>query len=131
MSTLRNSVQLIGHLGADPEMKKLDNGTMMVRLRLATTDSYKTNTGEWKDETQWHSITLWETMAERAMRQLHKGSFVLVHGKLVNRTYTDAQGIKKYVTEVRAMSVMSLDKKEAASQVVSETANVKEEHLPF
>jgi single-strand DNA-binding protein len=111
MSTLRNRVQLIGHLGADPEVKTLESGTKVARLRLATNESYKTASGEWKDETMWHSITAWEKLAERASAQFHKGSYIMVEGKLVNRSYTDAAGVKKFYTEVRAVNVMVLDKK--------------------
>lgn len=132
MSSLRNSVQLIGHLGADPEMKTLENGTVMARIRLVTTDSYKTTTGGWREETQWHSITLWEAMAERAGRQLQKGSFVLVQGKLINRTFTDAQGVKKYATDIRASNLISLDKnKEASESSAGTQAAAYKDNLPF
>jgi single-strand DNA-binding protein len=72
MSTLRNRVQLIGHLGADPEMKTLESGIKVARLRLATNESYKLANGEWKEETMWHSITAWEKLAERATTQFIK-----------------------------------------------------------
>ena len=110
MCDLRNSVQLIGHLGADPETKTLESGTKMTKLRLATTESYKAANGEWRDETQWHNIMLWEALADRAGKQLTKGSFLLLQGKLVNRSYTDTQGVKKYITEVRATNFIALDK---------------------
>jgi len=112
MSSLRNRVQLIGHLGADPELKVLENGNKLGRLRIATNESYKNNKGEWVEETQWHSITLWDQMAERARQQLTKGSFVLLEGKLTSRSYTDSTGIKKYSVEVRATNFMALDKKQ-------------------
>ena len=113
MSTLKNRVQLIGHLGADPEVKTIENGARVARLRIATNEAYKTASGDWKEETMWHSVTAWEKLAERIEQQLHKGSFVLIEGKLVNRSFTDASGIKKYYTEVRANNVMLLDKKQA------------------
>lgn len=113
MSTLKNRVQLIGHLGADPEIKTIESGARVARLRMATNESYKTAAGEWKEETMWHSITAWDRLAERVEQQLHKGSFVLIEGKLVNRSFTDAAGIKKYYTEVRANNLVLLDKKQA------------------
>lgn len=133
MSNVRNSVQLIGHLGADPEMKTLENGTKVARIRLATTEGYKTASGEWKDETQWHSITLWESLAERAGRHLQKGSFVLIQGKLINRSYTDAQGVKKYVTDIRATNVLSLDKHKLTAAEPATTAEpaTQDDGLPF
>ncbi len=118
MSTLRNRVQLIGHLGADPEVKTLENGLKVARIRLATNESYKTANGEWKEETMWHTITAWEKLAERASLQFHKGSYVMVEGKLINRSYTDASGVKKFYTDVRAANIMVLDKK-APEQTVA------------
>lgn len=132
MSSLRNRVQLIGHLGADPELKALENGSKLGRLRIATNESYKNNKGEWVEETQWHNVTLWDQMAERAQQQLAKGSFILLEGKLVNRSYTDNTGVKKYTIEIRATNFMALDKKQQAPDNAA-TAPEEEEHmdLPF
>ena len=69
-----NRVILIGNLGADPEIRTLESGVSVARLRLATSESYKDkNTDEWKENTEWHSITLWRALAERAERTLKKG----------------------------------------------------------
>lgn len=111
MSTLRNRVQLIGHLGADPELKTLDSGTKVARIRIATNESYKMANGEWKEETMWHSVTAWEKLAERATQQFHKGSYIMIEGKLINRSYIDASGNKKFLTEVRASNIILLDKR--------------------
>ncbi len=111
MSTLRNRVQLIGHLGADPELKTLDSGTKVARIRIATNESYKMANGEWKEETMWHSVTAWEKLAERATQQFHKGSYIMIEGKLINRSYIDASGNKKFLTEIRASNIILLDKK--------------------
>lgn len=134
MSTLRNRVQLVGHLGAEPEMKTLESGAKVARINLATNESYKLQNGEWKEETMWHTVTGWNQLAERMQQQLNKGSFVMIEGKLVNRSYTDAAGVKKYVTEVRAVSMMKLDKKDSeASQQVQDNVqeDVHEDGLPF
>jgi len=132
MSTLRNRVQLIGHLGADPEMKTLENGAKVVRLRIATNESYKTSSGEWKEETMWHNVSAWEKLAERALAQLHKGSYVMLEGKLVNRSYTDSSGNKKFYTEVRAGSFLLLDRKSSEQAPPEpEAADTEEDGLPF
>ena len=134
MSTLRNSVQLIGHLGADPEIKTLESGLQIAKMRLATSDSKKNANGEWQEETQWHNVIAWEAVAERAEKYLHKGSFVLVQGKLTNRNYTDAQGAKKYFTEVRATTFMLLDKnKNTTEEAIPSSEGMAEEDggLPF
>lgn len=119
MSTLRNRVQLIGHLGADPEMKTIESGAHVVRMHIATNESYKMASGEWKEETMWHTVTAWNKLAERIMQQLHKGSYVMIEGKLINRSYNDAAGVKKFYTDVRATNMMLLDKK-ASEQTAAE-----------
>lgn len=133
MSTLRNRVQLIGHLGADPEMKTLESGIKVARLRLATNESYKLANGEWKEETMWHSITVWEKLAERATTQFHKGSYIMLEGKLINRSFTDTAGVKKFYTEVRADSIIILDKKtsEQTAAVPEMSASDTDDGLPF
>ncbi|HTN44946.1 MAG TPA: single-stranded DNA-binding protein [Flavipsychrobacter sp.] len=132
MNNPRNSVQLIGHLGADPEMKTLENNSTMAKLRLATSESYKSASGDWKEETQWHRVTVWEALAERVGRQLTKGSFVLIQGKLMNKSYTDAQGIKRYVTEIRATSVIPLDKNKLSENTpLPDSPVMTDDDLPF
>ncbi|KAA5532203.1 single-stranded DNA-binding protein [Taibaiella lutea] len=134
MSTLRNRVQLIGHLGAEPEMKTLESGARVARINLATNESYKLQNGEWKEETMWHTVIGWNQLAERMQQQLNKGSFVMIEGKLVNRSYTDAAGVKKYFTEVRAVSMMKLDKKtsESSQQIQDDIQEeVHDDGLPF
>jgi single-strand DNA-binding protein len=133
MSTLRNRVQLIGHLGAAPEIKILEGGAKVARMNLATNESYKLPNGEWKEEAMWHTITGWNLLADRMVQQLTKGSFVMIEGKLVNRSYTDAAGIKKYITEVRATSMMKLDKKDSDALPVENGVpdEVHDDGLPF
>jgi|SRR5690606_31542145 len=111
MSNVRNTVQLIGHLGADPEIKTFDNGGKVARLRIATNESYKNQKGEWVDNTQWHTVSAHGFLTERVEKQLKKGSFVIVEGSLRHNEYTDAQGVKKWFTEIRANSIYSLDKR--------------------
>lgn len=133
MSSVKNSVQLIGHLGIDPELKTLTNGTKVARIRMATTERYKNKNGEWMDETTWHSVVLWDPLAERVEQYLHKGSYVLIEGKLTNRNYIDSSGQKKYITEVRASSFIALDKEKKGAVQVPEGADQQHvnEDLPF
>jgi single-strand DNA-binding protein len=97
---MRNKVQLIGNLGANPEVKKLDGGKTLARFSLATNEVYKNQKGEKVTETQWHNLIAWGKTAENIEKLLQKGSEVAIEGKLHNRTYEDKQGNKKYVTEV-------------------------------
>ena len=134
MSTLRNRVQLVGHLGMDPEMKTLQTGMKLANFRMATREVYFSN-GEWKEDTQWHRLTLWGKLAERAETQLKKGSFVMLEGKLEHRNYVDAKGETKYTTEVRVANFILLDKKQGGAVQVGndldETQMVEEDGLPF
>ena len=130
MSSVKNSVQLIGHMGIDPEVKTLENGSKVARIRLATTESYKNKNGEWADETTWHNIVAWEALAERAERQLTKGAHVLIEGKLVSRNYVDNKGEKKYIYEVRATNILLLDRKDGNTSAPP-ASQEETENLPF
>jgi single-strand DNA-binding protein len=129
MSNLKNSVQLIGHLGIDPEVKVVENGNKVARFRMATTESYKNKNGNWQDETTWHSIVAWESLAERIEQQLTKGAYILLEGKLNNRNYVDSKGDKKYVYEVRATNFLLLDKKQTSPK--EQSAGAENEEMPF
>ena len=111
MYALKNKVQLIGNLGNAPEIKILDGGKKLARLSLATNETYKNAKGEKITETQWHNVIAWDKTAEIVEKYFTKGLEVLVEGKLVNRNYTDKEGVKKYVTEVQASELLILTKK--------------------
>lgn len=110
MNDLRNRVQLIGHLGADPELKKFESGAAITTFRMATNENYKNKEGEWVTDTQWHNIVAWSPFAEVLKKKLAKGKEVAVVGKLVNRTYDDSNGEKKYFTEIRLSNYELFDK---------------------
>jgi single-strand DNA-binding protein len=110
MNQVKNKVQLIGHLGQDPDIKTFDNDKKVANMSLATSEQYKNAQGEKVTETQWHSVVAWGKLAEIAEKYLVKGSEVVVEGKLVNKNYTDKQGIKRYVTEVQANELLILTK---------------------
>src|SRR5690625_3748224 len=107
MSNLRNHVQLIGHLGANPEVKNFDNGGKVANFSLATSESYKVK-DEWKEDTQWHRIVAWNRAADRVLDQLQKGSQVLIEGKLVHRSYEDKDGNTQYISEVQIQNFVCL-----------------------
>ncbi|MDB5146324.1 MAG: ssb [Mucilaginibacter sp.] len=100
MNSLRNSVRLVGNLGMDPEVKVFDSNKKMVRLSIATNESYKNDKGEKITDTQWHNLVFWGPQAKLAEDLLKKGDEVAVEGKLANRNYTDKDGIKRYVSEI-------------------------------
>jgi single-strand DNA-binding protein len=112
MYALKNKVQLIGNLGNNPEIRTLDGGKKMARFSVATNETYRSAKGEKVTETQWHNLIAWGKVAEIAEQFLSKGSEVAIDGKLVNRNYTDKDGIKRYVTEIQVNEVLLLgDKK--------------------
>jgi single-strand DNA-binding protein len=112
MYALKNKVQLIGNLGNNPEIRTLDGGKKMARFSVATNETYRSAKGEKVTETQWHNLIAWGKVAEIAEQFLTKGSEVAIEGKLINRNYTDKDGVKRYVTEVQVNEVLLLgDKK--------------------
>lgn len=101
MASSVNKVILIGHLGADPEVRRLENGATVASFNMATSETYTDrSTNERKTLTEWHRITLWRGLAEIAEKYLRKGSQVYIEGKLKTRSYEDQDKIMRYVTEV-------------------------------
>lgn len=113
MYALKNKVQLIGNLGNSPEIKTIENGKIMARFSLATSEIYKNVKGEKVKETQWHNIVAWGQVAEIVKKYLDKGKEVAIEGKLVNRNYVDKTGVKKYITEIHANEVLLFGTKNA------------------
>jgi len=100
MSSL-NRVDLIGRLGRDPEVRSLGNGDKVANLRIATSERWKDKqTGERKEKTEWHSVTIWGGLVQVVESYLRKGSNVYVSGKLETRKWQDQQGNDRYTTEV-------------------------------
>lgn len=114
MYALKNKVQLIGHLGNVPEIKQVADNKKMARFSVATSESYKNGKGEKVTETQWHNLVAWGKVAELAEKYLQKGSEVAIEGKLVNKNYTDKEGIKRYSTEIQVNEVLLLGNKQKA-----------------
>ena len=110
-----NKVTLVGHLGGDPEIRTLENGSTVGRFSLATNESYKDKEGNWQNKTEWHNVILWRDLAERA-KQLKKGSTVYVEGKISYRKYTDKDGVEKSLTDIVAERFRSLDKREGGQE---------------
>jgi single-strand DNA-binding protein len=110
MNALRNKVQLIGHLGNDPEIKTLDGGKKLANFTLATNESYKNDKGEKVEETQWHRLVAWGKTADIIEKFVTKGKEIAIEGKLTHRSYDDKNGEKRYVTEVVVTEVLLLGK---------------------
>ena len=113
MYALKNKVQLIGNLGNSPEIKTTEGGKKLARFSMATSESYRNAKGEKTTETQWHTIIAWGKVADIAEKFLNKGSEVAIEGKLINRSYNDKEGNKKYITEVQVNELLMLGDKAA------------------
>lgn len=104
-----NKVIIVGNLGRDPEMRYMPSGDAMATIAVATTDNWKDkNTGEKKEQTEWHRITFFGKLAEIAGQYLKKGSQVYIEGSLRTRKYTDKDGVEKYATDIRADTMQML-----------------------
>ena len=108
MNNIRNKVTLIGNLGNAPEIKSFDNNRKLARIAIATNEFYKNQKGERVKETTWHTVVMWSPLADIAEKLLKKGSEVAIEGKLVNRNYTDKEGVKRYITEIQANEMVLL-----------------------
>ena len=108
MNNLRNRVQLIGNLGADPEIKQTGSGRKLAKFSMATSDNYKNNKGEWVENTQWHRLEAWGKVAEIVERFLRKGSEVAIEGRLNHSSYEDQQGVKRYYTDIVVNEIVLL-----------------------
>jgi single-strand DNA-binding protein len=111
MNAMRNKVQLIGHLGSIPEISDLADGKKLARLLVATNETFKDAKGEKVTETQWHTVTAFGKLAEIAEKYLNKGIEVAIEGKLVCRTDTDKQGVKRTSAEIQANELLILTKR--------------------
>ena len=106
-----NKVILIGNLGADPEVRHLQNGAAVANFRIATSETYKDRqTGEKREQTEWHAIVAWRGLAEIVEKYLRKGSKVYVEGKLRTRQWQDKDGNTRYTTEIHADEMTMLDR---------------------
>ena len=106
---MKNKVQLIGHVGQDPEIKQLENGRV-ANFTIATNDSYTNAKGEKVEQTEWHRVSAWGKTVEIIEQLLKKGSHVAIEGKLTHRSYDDKDGNKRYITEVVANELVFLNK---------------------
>ena len=105
-----NKVILIGNLGADPEIRHLQNGVSVANFRIATSETFKDkNTGEKREQTEWHSIVAWRGLADITEKYLKKGSKVYIEGKLRTRKW-EKDGIDRYTTEIQADEMNLLDR---------------------
>jgi len=108
-----NKVILIGNLGQDPEARFTPQGTAVVNLSVATNESWKDQSGEVQERTEWHRVVMYGRMAETADKYMKKGQMVYVEGRLQTRQWEDKEGQRRYTTEVIAQDIQFLDRGDA------------------
>ena len=136
-----NKVILVGNVGADPEVKYLDNGVAVCRLSLATNETYARNE-EKVTQTEWHRLVLWRKLAEIAEKHVKKGDLLYVEGRIRSNSWEDKDGIKRYTTEIfvdsfkfignkgdKEGSIVDVPVKTQAA--VTNTAEEETDDLPF
>lgn len=119
-----NKVTLIGNLGKDPEVRRLESGAVVANFSIATSENYKDKAGEWQSQTEWHDIACWRSLAEKAENSLKKGTMIYLEGKLTHRKWEDKEGNPRKTTEVVANYFRVLNRKEGESATTAtETAS--------
>lgn len=112
-----NKVIIIGNLGRDPEIKYTQSNVPVANFSVATSESWKDKTtGEWQEKTEWHRIVAWRHLAERAEKYLRKGKQVYVEGRLETRKWQGQDGVDKYTTEIVAVQLQMLGRKDDDGQ---------------
>lgn len=112
-----NKVIIIGTLGADPEVKQFSNGGSITNISVATSEQWTDKqSGEKREDTQWHRISLSNRLGEIAAQYLRKGSKVFIEGKISTRKYQAADGTDRYATEIKAFSMQMLDSANSGQQ---------------
>jgi single-strand DNA-binding protein len=105
-----NKVILLGNLGQDPEVRYLENGAVVARVSLATTESYKDKEGNRVDNTEWHDVELWDNLAKIAEKYLKKGDSIYLEGKIKTDKWTDKEGNNRKTTRIRGINMTLLPK---------------------
>ena len=107
---MKNTVQLIGHVGQVPEVKNLEGGKKLANISIATNEVYYKENGDKVEKTEWHRVTAWGKTAEIIEKYVTKGREVAIEGKLTHRSYDDKDGVKRFITEVVANELLLLGK---------------------
>ena len=107
---MKNLVQLIGHVGQEPEIKNLEGGKKLANISIATNEVYYKDNGDKVEQTQWHRVTAWGKTADIIERFVTKGKEIGIEGKLTHRSYDDKDGNKRHVTEVIANEILLIGK---------------------
>ncbi|MBQ0077914.1 MAG: single-stranded DNA-binding protein [Bacteroidales bacterium] len=111
-----NKVILVGNVGKDPEVRYLESQTKVARFTLATSERYSDRNGEQRENTEWHNIVAWRKNADICEKFVHKGTQLFIEGKIRTRSYTDANGVKKFSTEIEVDNLQLLGRRENGAE---------------
>jgi single-strand DNA-binding protein len=129
--SIQNSVRLIGRIGKDPESKQLQSGTTVCNISLATDEGYKDKqTGNWVDQTEWHSLEAWGKTAEYIANNIRKGDLLAVEGSLKTDSW-EHEGKAQYRTKVKVDSVRRIQKSEASQNATQQPQNQPQPQTNF
>jgi single-strand DNA-binding protein len=134
MSTLRNTVQLIGNVGKQPEIKSASNGNKYATFSIATTEKYTNKAGEKITDTTWHNLIVWDKQADIIERFVSKGSMLGIQGKLLNKTYADKDGTTRSRYEIQVTEIQLLGNRQVSTSVLTEEkqeVGLDNDNLPF
>jgi single-strand DNA-binding protein len=132
-----NRAILVGRLGRDPEMRKVDSGTSVVNFSVATDESWSDKNGERQKRTEWHKVIAWSKLAETCGRYLRKGQLVYIEGKIQTQEWDDRDGNKRKTTEIVASNMQMLTPRgggsdeQAKPQAEDIDEDIDEEEIPF
>jgi len=124
-----NKVILVGNAGKDPEVRHLESGAVLATLSIATTESYKNQSGEKVTQTEWHNLVFWNNLAGIVEKYVKKGDKIYVEGKIKTRSYEAQDGSKKYITEifVSTLQMLGSPSRQNTNQSYSQPAPPEEE----
>ena len=129
-----NKVIIVGNLGQDPEARFTPQGTAVTNLSVATNESWKNQSGELQDRTEWHRVVMYGKMAETASEYMKKGQMVYVEGRLQTNEWEDQNQVKRKTTEIRCDNFTMLVRRSDSTQGSTAPNNKTEDQdddLPF
>lgn len=135
-----NKALIIGRIGKDPEIKYTQSGQAVANFSVATDESYKDQSGQKVEKTEWHKVVAWGKQAEFVGNYLGKGRLVYVEGKIETRKYAAQDGSERYVTEIKANVIQAMDKRpdgqapapsQAGAQPAPYSADADMDDAPF